>query len=65
VSTTETLTERRVRVIRRIGSIWRGDWSGTMFDGRDGRRWLETALDGDDDALDALESELAAIEDSY
>jgi hypothetical protein len=61
----ETIIERRDRLIREIARLWRGDWSGTTFDGRDGQRMLLTALDGDSDALDSLEVTIAEIRASY
>ncbi len=45
----ETLTDLsddRIALIRLAGDLIRGDWSGYSFDGRDVKRWLETALSG-------------------
>jgi len=36
----------RWQLVGIVGSKIRGDWSGTEFDGRDVRNWLETAADG-------------------
>lgn len=47
--------ERRRKLLLRIGDLWRGDWSGSNFDGRDGKKWLY-AIAGDD------ETELARVE---
>jgi hypothetical protein len=52
-------------LLRRIGTLWRGDWSGYMFDGRDGQRWIETAISGAPGDLTALEAELKEVEESY
>ena len=57
--------ERRDELILRIGQLWRGDWSGSSFDGRDGQDWLTCAVSGDSDDLDELEQTLQRIENSY
>lgn len=56
--------DRRSALIERIGTLWRGDWSGHRFDGRDGERWLTTAVYGDEAGLAELEAELARVEES-
>lgn len=61
----EPMTDRQIELLRLIGDTWRGDWSGSVFDGRDGRRWIETALTGTDTELDELAAELRRIEDYY
>jgi len=40
----------------------RGDWSGTEFDGRDVKRWIETALSGDETGIAML---LARLKNWY
>jgi hypothetical protein len=55
----------RVDLLTRIGKLWRGDWSGREFDGRDGAGWINTALYGSADDLRALHHELAEMEKSY
>jgi hypothetical protein len=57
------LESGRAALIRRIGSILRGDWSMTEFDGRDVKRWIDTALDGDAAALGELSGDLRRIEE--
>lgn len=41
-----TLSGDRIEIIRLTGLLIRGDWSMTSFDGRDVKRWLDTALYG-------------------
>jgi len=55
--------DERVALLRRVGNIMRGDWSMTMFDGRDVKWWITTALDGDPAALRELGEDLRAIEE--
>jgi hypothetical protein len=57
------LESGRAALIRRIGNILRSDWSMTEFDGRDVKRWIVAALDGDADALRELGEDLRQIED--
>jgi hypothetical protein len=57
------LESERASLLRRVGNIMRSDWSMTMFDGRDVKRWINTALDGDADALRELADELTGMED--
>lgn len=59
------MDEQRDSLLRRIAALWRGDWSGDMFDGRDGKRWIETALDGNTEALAKLDRELTEREQAY
>lgn len=59
------LDSRRDALLRRIANLWRGDWSGTEFDGRDGKRWILAALDGDAGQLAELDRELTETEESY
>jgi hypothetical protein len=54
--------QARVDLIERVGKLWRGDWSGHSFDGRDGQGWIHTALHGNADALRALNAELHKLE---
>jgi len=60
-----TTWERRAALIREIAQLWRGDWSGHAFDGKDGCDWLTTALDGDADELAALAADLKKVADGY
>lgn len=57
-----SLEPERIGILRRIGNILRGDWTMTEFDGRDVKRWIDTVLDGDADALRELGEELGGIE---
>jgi hypothetical protein len=54
----------RVDCLKRIGALWRGDWSGHRFDGRDCQRWIETALYGSADDLRVLDEELHGLEEN-
>lgn len=56
------MDDRRAGLLRRIGALWRGDWTGHVFDGRDGNRWITTILDGDPAALEQLDAELKRLE---
>jgi hypothetical protein len=55
----------RVDLLERIAQLWRGDWSGHVFDGKDGADWINTALHGDADALRKLNDDLAEVENGY
>lgn len=55
----------RAQLLIRVAELWRGDWSGRVFDGRDGERWIMTALSGDEAALTKLAEELTKIERTY
>ena len=55
----------RLDALNRISELWRGDWSAREFDGKDGHRWIQTALTGNAEALRALDAELAQVEASY
>lgn len=55
----------RAALLRRIAELWRGDWTGNTFDGRDGSRWIRTAIEGDEAALTKLAEELAEVERAY
>ncbi len=57
---TKTLSDDRVKIIDLTGELIRGDWSGYDFDGRDVKKWLETALYGRDEAVSGLLVELKA-----
>lgn len=63
--TLDPLWAERHGLVARIGELWRGDWTGHVFDGRDGQRWLNTAMGGNDTDLAQLEDELTRIEQSY
>jgi hypothetical protein len=52
----------RVDLLERISQLWRGDWSGREFDGKDGHGWIQGALYGDADTLRKLDKELAGVE---
>ena len=58
-----SLEAGRAALLRRVGNLLRSDWSMTYFDGRDCKRWINTALDGDADALRDLAEELASQEE--
>lgn len=53
----------RAALLDRIATLWRGDWSGHAFDGRDGRNWINAATYGDAAALTELSAELKDYED--
>jgi hypothetical protein len=55
----------RAELLERIALLWRGDWSAHMFDGKDGHRWIITALKGTEPELVNLAQELENIEKSY
>lgn len=55
----------RADLLRMVGSVLRGDWSMVRFDGRDVKRWINTALDGDADQLRELNEMLTEIEAGY
>lgn len=57
------LESERANLLRRVGNLLRGDWSMTEFDGRDCKRWIDTALDGDMAQLRDLAEELAGKEE--
>lgn len=57
------LPSEREALLRRVGNIMRGDWSMNYFDGRDVKRWINTALDGGADALRELGEDLRGIEE--
>lgn len=61
----DPLWNERRALAARIGALWRGDWPGHVFDGRDGQGWLDTVMNGDADDLAGLADDLAAIERSY
>ena len=50
----------QIEQLTRIGALIRGDWSGTLFDGRDVLEWIEETLDGKD-----IRKKLAEFEDEY
>ncbi len=53
----------RAALLDRIAELWRGDWSGHAFDGRDGRNWINAATHGDAAVLAELSGELKSYED--
>lgn len=60
--TLDPLWAERHALVSRVGALWRGDWTGHCFDGRDGQRWLDTAMGGDAADLAQLDTELTAYE---
>lgn len=50
----------QVEQLRLIADLIRGDWSGSIFDGRDVKRWIESTLDGKD-----VRNYLKEIQDEY
>lgn len=40
------LQDWQVEQLQLIGTLIRGDWSGSAFDGRDIRNWIDATLDG-------------------
>lgn len=57
------MDEARVKLLERIATLWRGDWSGHSFDGRDGHHWIMTALHGDAFQLAELDTDLTSQEE--
>ena len=55
----------RNELLMRIAGLWRGDWSGHVFDGKDGANWIEAAVHGDADDLLQLQIDLARTERAY
>ena len=55
---TKTLSDKRVALIRKTGSMIRGDWSDNFFDGRS-VQWLTVALDGTDEEVSKLLKDLS------
>jgi hypothetical protein len=54
----KTLSDERVALIRKAGSMIMGDWSGVNFDGRSVNKWLTIALDGTDEEVTTLLADL-------
>ena len=48
-----------------IGRLWRGDWSGYNFDGRDGQRWINIVLADEETEIRLLIQQLKKLKDSY
>jgi hypothetical protein len=61
----EPTQARRDELLLLIADLWRSDWSGHVFDGKDGAGWITTAVTGDDAALDELHADLVSTVDSY
>lgn len=59
----DPLWAQRHALVARIGNLWRGDWTGHRFDGRDGQRWLDAAMGGNADDLAQLAAELTEVEE--
>lgn len=57
------MTDREKELLLRIGTLIRGDWSGTYFDGREVRDWIQRVVEGKD--LDDLDETLKAYEENY
>lgn len=55
---TKTLSDERVALIRKAGSMISMDWSGINFDGRSINKWLTIALDGTDKEVADLLADL-------
>lgn len=55
----QTLSDLQIQRLKEIGEIVRGDWSGSVFDGRDVKRWIDSVLSGN--ALDNDESFQTAL----
>ncbi len=53
-----TLLVERVKLLQLIGDMWRGDWTGSEFDGRDGSGWINVALSGEWDEVKNLTEKL-------
>jgi hypothetical protein len=60
----QLLRERRDALLDRIGNLWRGDWTGRSFDGRDGQRWITDATHGTETEMDVLDAELQSRENA-
>lgn len=56
------MDELRKEAIYLIADLWRGDWSGYTFDGRDGKRWLLEAVDGSENDVRVLIDELRELQ---
>jgi len=54
----KTLSDERVALIRKAGSMIMGDWLGVNFDGRSVNKWLTIALDGTDEEVTTLLADL-------
>jgi hypothetical protein len=48
------MTGLRQLALEVVAALWRGDWSGHVFDGRDGERWLRNIAHGSDDDVRVL-----------
>ncbi len=57
-----TVPLARAEALEKIAQLWRGDWSGAAFDGRDGQRWIDTALYGNSEDLADLMRQLERVE---
>ena len=58
-----TLSAERIAVIEKVADLWRGDWSGREFDGKEGSWWLRTALNGSDEELAEVRDRMEHIYD--
>lgn len=56
---------RREDLIRRIAYLWSGDCPGPFFDGRTGKRWILSALEGDAYERRELSDELTRFEGNH
>ncbi len=54
----DPLIEYRVRLLVAIACAWRNDWTGSCFDGRDGKHWIFSSLVGDKELLDWVKKSL-------
>ena len=41
------MTPKQRELLEWIAELWRGDYSASRFDGRDGRRWIYTVIEND------------------
>ena len=55
------MNEIEIEFLKRIGSLVRGNWSGSPFDGRDVQNWIYKVIDG---KFDELDQELKEYEDN-
>lgn len=56
------MDEKERNLLQRIGSLIRGDWSGSVFDGRDVRDWINLVCEG---KLDEAENIISIYEKEY
>lgn len=59
------MTGPRGELLERIARILEGDWSATVFDGKDSAKWVRTAARGSEEDLTLLAQELEEVENWY